>query len=749
MKTTGFAFRALLGAAVCALLCGSASAVDTRTWTQADLTGFDKGSLTGLSISSEGKMSPAPAAKEILDASTAFLWALARDSKGNIYTGGGGLGATKAKLFAVDPKGTVKTLAELDGIAIQAIAIDAMDRVYAATSPDGKVYRVNAAGQVDVFYDPKAKYIWAMAFDKTGNLYVATGDQGEIHRVTPAGAGSVFFKTEETHARSLAVDASGNLIVGTDPSGLILRVSLMGQSAGRGFVLYQAPKREITALAVAEDGTIYAAGDGNKQAATPAPAAPAAAPPAASVVTTTAAANAAAAAARPAGLPPPANPATPAVPGGSEIYRIQTDGYARKVWSDATDLVYSLAFDARGRVIAGTGNRGYLYRIDSDHSFTRLRSLTSMQVTGLVSAPDGTLYAVTGNIGKLFSVGPGMETSGTYESEVLDAGAFSYWGRITSEPAQGGVSFETRSGNLDRPQQNWSPWEKLNSGRIASPAARFLEYKATLTGSAEIAEVETAYQMKNVAPVIQEVEMTRENYRFPTPSAAPVTSNSLNNPASLNLPPIGRRSFGFTPGTSATASAGSANTPTMSWAKGFIGARWLASDDNGDALIYTAEIRGVNETAWKPLRDKIQENYLSWDSTAFPDGKYVVRITASDSPSNPPGQALSSSRETDPFLIDNTPPAITGLSGTAAPGTAAGGKIEVRFHAKDALSTLGKAEYSINGGDWTVVEPTTRLTDSTELDYRVTVDRGAGETTIAVRVSDEFENQAVAKTVVR
>ena len=364
-----------------------------------------------------------------------------------------------------------------------------------------------------------------------------------------------------------------------------------------------------------------------------------------------------------------------------------------------------------------------------------------MQVTGLCSAPDGTLYAVTGNIGELFAIGPRMEASGTYESEVLDAGAFSYWGRITSQPEGNGLTFETRSGNLDRPQQNWSPWEKLNAGRIVSPAARFLEYKATLTGAAEISEVNTAYQMKNVAPVIQEVEITRENYKFPAASApATASSNSPSNPASLSLPPIGRRSSA----SGAASAAGSASTPAMTWAKGFIGARWLASDENGDSLIYTAEIRGVNETAWKPLRDKILENYMSWDSTAFPDGKYVVRITASDSPSNPPELALSSSRETDPFVIDNTPPSITGLSATAV-----NGKIEVRFHAKDALSTLGKAEYSINGGDWTVVEPTTRLTDSNELDYRVTVDRVAGETTIAVRVSDEFENQAVAKTVVK
>src|ERR1035438_7551652 len=175
-------------AAVCVLVCAPVFADDTKTWTQADLTAFDKGSLTGLSISSEGKMTVAPAAKEIFDASAPFLWAVARDSKGNVYTGGGGLGATKAKLFTVDPKGTVKTLAELDGVAIQAIAIDAMDRVYAATSPDGKVYRVSAAGKVDVFYDPKTKYIWAMAFDKGGNLYVATGDQGEIHKYPSNGS---------------------------------------------------------------------------------------------------------------------------------------------------------------------------------------------------------------------------------------------------------------------------------------------------------------------------------------------------------------------------------------------------------------------------------------------------------------------------------------------------------------------------------------------------------------------------------
>src|SRR5712691_5143639 len=244
------------------------AAVETKTWNQESMAAFEKGTVTRVSLSSEGHLTLAPAVHELADAAVTFLWAVARDSKGNVYAGGGGLGGGKAKLLMIDPQGRSKPLVELDGIAVQAIAIDRQDRIYAATSPDGKVYRVDAAGKADVFYDPKAKYIWALAFAPNGDLFVATGDQGEIHRVTPAGAGSVFFRTEETHARSLAMDANDNLIVGTDPNGLVLRIT----PAGAGFVLYQTSKREITAVAAAPDGSVYAAGVGNRQApATPAP----------------------------------------------------------------------------------------------------------------------------------------------------------------------------------------------------------------------------------------------------------------------------------------------------------------------------------------------------------------------------------------------------------------------------------------------------------------------------------------------
>src|SRR6266571_461599 len=159
---------------IAAVLCAAAwlAAVETKTWQQADMAAFEKGGLTKVSLASDGRLTLAPAVREVFDASVTFLWSVARDSKGNLYAGGGGLGGSKAKLFTIDPAGKSKTLAELDGMGIQAIAIDRQDRVYAATSPDGKVYRVDSAGKAEVFYDPKAKYIWALAFAANGDLFV-------------------------------------------------------------------------------------------------------------------------------------------------------------------------------------------------------------------------------------------------------------------------------------------------------------------------------------------------------------------------------------------------------------------------------------------------------------------------------------------------------------------------------------------------------------------------------------------------
>jgi hypothetical protein len=712
------------------------SAGQTRTWTQGEAADFEKGILKNLSLRSDGRLSLAPLSRELFDPASSYLWALARDSKGNLYAGGG----TGAKLYRIPPDGKGKLVADLDALEIHAIAVDSRDRVYAATSPDGKIYRISVNssgnGKPEVFYDPKAKYIWALAFDAVGNLFAATGDQGELHRVTPDGKGTVFFKTEETHVRSLAIDAKGNLILGTEPGGLVLRVS----PAGEGFVLYQMPKREVTAVAQAPDGAIYAAAVGNRQP-TPAPAPQSPAPPAPAPAQVTVTVGAGAAGARPPApvLPPSIAPA--GVAGGSEVYRIDPDGTPRRVWTHAQDVVYAIAFDAAGRALLGAGNKGSVYRIESPTMYTTLMALPATQVTAFQTGGDGRLYAATGNTGKVYEIGPGLEREGSIESDIFDSGMYSLWGRLTFEVNLNGgqVAMATRSGNLDRPQKNWSPWAAVpagdKGGRAASPAARFVQWKATLTGgSPELDSVDVAYLPKNLEPRIDEIETTPPNYRFP-PSSTPMIAFQ----PTLSLPPIGKRAGG---GGGFPGSMDS--TPAMQFAKGFIGTRWAASDPNGDPLVFTVEIRGSGETEWKLLKDKVTERYLSWDSTAWPDGEYRVRVTASDAPGNPPAEALTARMEGSPFWIDNTPPKVT-----APVAARTGGKLQVKWHAADALNNIAKAEYSLDGGEWKVAAPVTRLSDAQELDYELTLDAGAGEHTIAVRVEDEYGNQAVEKTVVR
>ena len=721
-----------------------AFAGETRFWSQNDYSDFEKGNLKGLSLRSDGRLMLAPVSKELFDSSSAYLWTIARDSHGIIYAGGG----PGANLFRINSNGGGSKIAEFDALEIHAIAVDRQNRVYVGTSPDGKIYRLSNPGnpnvKPEVFYDPKQKYIWGMVFAPNGDLFIATGDAGEIHRVTPDGKGSVFFKSEETHVRSLTLDGKGNLIAGTEPGGLVLRIDAKGD----GYVLYQMPKRETTAVAVAPDGSIYAAGVGAKQASqgsqssSPQPQLKPVDPPqlsAAGTVVVHAVAS----------EPPPtmSQSTRASVSGGSELWRIYPDGHPERVFSKSQDVIYAIAFDTGGHPIVGSGNKGTLYRVDTPSRYTLILSLASNQITALETTKDGAILACTGNVGKVFQFGPDMEKSGTIESDVFDAGGYAYWGRLQGDGDRHGgtVTLEARSGNLDRPQKNWSPWSTpvtaVEGGKITAPPARFLQWKATLTAAANGASpnldsVAAAYLLKNIAPRVSEIEVTPDNYKYSTPA---VTLNPSALQQSLTLPPIGHKSPTF------AASESDSGSSSMSYAKGWLGARWNASDENGDDLEYRVEIRGVKETDWKLLKNKMRERHFSFDSTAFPDGEYRLRVIASDAPSNPPQDALTGELQSETFLIDNTPPVISGLAATSA-----GSGIRVHWQAADALSNIKHAEYSLDGGDWTRVDPVSRLSDSKTEDYEVTIPAASGrEHTIAVRVADDDENAAVDKVVVR
>src|SRR5712691_5577722 len=212
-----------------------------------------KGEARGVSITDTGTLTLAPGVTQLFNTEQAYVWSTAIDSAGNVYLGTGHDG----KLFRVTPDGKGSLLYKASELDVTALAVANDGSIFAATSPDGKVYLVTSDGKAEVYFDPPDKYIWSLAILGDGSLAVGTGDNGKLYRVRAPGAkpeSSLIINTNQTHVMSLTVTKQGDLIAGTDPGGLVLRIS----PDGKAFGLYDAPLREIHALAPAADGSIYA-----------------------------------------------------------------------------------------------------------------------------------------------------------------------------------------------------------------------------------------------------------------------------------------------------------------------------------------------------------------------------------------------------------------------------------------------------------------------------------------------------------
>ncbi len=740
----------------------SAIAEHTRTWRQASYEDFLKGTPHGVAVRSDGRLELAPKFTLVADADASYLWSLRVDPKGALYAAGG----SPAKVFRFDGNGASKptTVFESTDLVAQAIAFDAKGTLYVATSPDGKVYRVSASGEKTVLFDPKSKYIWDLAFAPDGTLYVATGDKGQIFAVSPDGKSELFYASDEAHIRVLAFDARNDLLAGTEPSGRILRVRRSSNknarkdkdsSAAEGFVLYETAKREVTALAVAPDGKIYAAAIGDKQRpSTPAPTTVIATPQG----TTTITGGAIVLGGQPQGQ-------TPFIPFpqqlSSSIYRLSPEGVPEELWNSRDDVVYSLAINSDGRLLAGTGNNGALLAIDGRGVFAQLAKAGSAQITGIARNSSGKLFLCTANPAKVFSVGTEYESEGTYESRSFDAQLFSQWGRLDwwSPPAslsdKGAESsapsgaprleFLVRSGNTEDPGKEWSRWFGPYSKPGSStecPPSRFVQWKAVIHDGRSgdgISWVNLAYLPRNVAPLIDAIAVQDPGVRAQANiiiQTGQQPSVNLHQPQTSNLTGVVI--------TQSSSPLRFDQPPQGFQQKGFQSVLWTAHDDNDDELRFAVYFRAENETGWKLLKDRLEQKFYSWDSTAMPDGAYYLKIVATDAPSNPPAQALATERESERFVVDNTPPAIEGLK--AVPGRL---QTDIQFTARDATSSIERAQYSIDGGDWIIVNPKGGISDAPEEQYDFSHGSlSPGEHTVAVRAYDRFDNVGSAKATI-
>ena len=741
-----------------AALVPAARAEHTRYWKQTDFSEFEKGTAKGVAIRSDGKLRPAPKFDSFADPSLAYVWALRLDSHGRLYAAGG----SDAKVLRFDDAGKPTTMFESAELAAQAIAFDAADNLYVATSPDGKVYQVTPDGKKSVFFEPKTKYIWAMAADSQGALYVATGDTGEIFVVPPDGKGQLFFQSRERHARSIAFDSKGNLLVGTEPDGLILRIPIVRKSpkavpeAGAPFVLYETNRAEVTSLIADSDGNIYAASIGEKirRQGVP-PVLPGAGPQ--TMMSSISSPNVVISQAPSPGVQAVAPSPFPGFPptGGADVVKIAADGSPETLWTSRENLVLSMGLSPSGKLLLGTGNNGSLIEMEGDDVYASVASTATAQVTSLLAGPGGKVFVATANPGKIFTLGPGYEPNGSFESDAFDAKIFSRWGRLTwwgdNGGAQGKVAFYVRSGNTSSPEDNWSPWagpyKDASGSPTDCPPARFVQWKAIFLetdqgGTPSVSWVSLAYQPKNVAPVVDDIVIQDPGIRVAGFPAQPSATGGAA-PAQLRMP---RRSGN--PSSAMFAADISANVAKMEVPpqavedKGYQTVLWSAHDDNDDDLVFTIYFRGEGELNWRVLKDKLTQKFYSWDTTSMPDGAYYLKIVASDSPSNPADQALWGERESDRWEVANTPPRIENLrAGSGLLNTKAS------FDAVSASGAIALAQYSVDAGEWQTIFPTGSLSDAPRESYYMEL-RGLspGEHTLAIQVTDLFSNTATAKT---
>ena len=723
-----------------------ARAQATHLWTQSQLSDFEKGTPQGVELTSDGHLRQGPGLVPVMTTPSTFVWSIAVDKQGTAFLGTG----SPATVLRVGKDNKPFTLFKTKDLTVQVVRFGPHGALYAATLPSGKIYKLNPNAtetQTDdnatVVFDAgklglkdtgqnagktiaKSHYIWDLTFDSAGRLYIAAGDPGAVYRVDPSRPGSApetFFKTDEAHIRALAWDSKGNLIAGSDGSGLIYRID----PQGKGYVLFDSPRREVTSLAVSPNGTIYAACVGDK-GQNPLPPLPV---QGVGTLTITVI--------QPGSLGA-ANQST-SIPGGSEIYALADGSAPRKIWAGKNEIVYALA-ERKDGLLALSGNRGRIFLVQDDGQYADIGHLDAQQGLSL-AADGGNILIGTGNTGKLVRLAPSAKIH-EYASDVLDTGNFARFGRVELEPGSSGFAIYTRTGNIDQPVRGWNDWQPLKDGVVASPAGRFLQWKIELQPGGSVGSVGVNYLPVSTVPVVDQVVVVTGARLSP--------QNIASSPQTVNI------SFP-SDGQSAVSFDNSSSNPVQAVKdKTAITARWSAHDDDGDNLLYSLYLRGDGETVWRLLKNKITDTAYSFDATRIPDGGYQLKVVASDAPSQPPPTVLTGYKISDRFVVDTTPPVISNFKTTATAVQCAAApcprSIEVMLDAQDATSPIARAQYSVDAGPWTYLDPVGQLSDSQHehYDFKITVDdHGAepAEHLITVRVYDRYDNAGTAKSVVR
>lgn len=636
--------------------------------------------IRNLSITAEGKVRLGPEISLFYNTEESYIWSLIQDKKGNIYAGTG----SEGKIFRIMPDGKGKIFFDCEETEILSLALDQQGNLYAGTAPKGIIYKINPAGKGDKFFETNENYVYAMVFDDKGFLYIGTGDKGNIYRIDSKGNGKIIYDSAEPHIVSLVLTQKPKpiLYAGTSGEGLIYKISNL-ESKPEVMTIYDSAEEEIRTLFIAKDGSIFCGANPGYTKS---------------------------------GISKSNFSEKKKVPGFiPKIYQLSPEGIVKQSWQSSDSVIFAMQTSGK-EILIGTGNNGRIYQLDqqgiSKGLGTLLLTINEPQVTVFGPNSTGSVLIGTGNPGKIYRLKTEMKQEGWIITEPFDSKTISEWGKLITEaeiPSGTSIKWQTRSGNSENPDETWSEFHSLTTnGDIQSPSARFLQWKAIFNSNQNqtpiLSAVKISYLSTNLAPVVYSVEINQDGEE----------SDEIIKPAGPSLRRQDRKIF------------------------------WTAFDPNGDSMRFSLYYKGIEEKEWKLLSSDLKEKSYILDSEMLPDGKYQVKVVASDKPSQPFGAELSGERISDWFEIDNTSPQVIDIK--AEPKQK---KYSITFSVTDQSSIIKNCEYSFNASKWQALSPKDKIFDTKSEAFSFEIELGAGENTIVIRAYDAFKNIGSGKIVVR
>lgn len=672
-----------------------ARAVSTRVWTNDTYADFSQGEGRGILVTSEGKLEPGVVLKRREMSDVSFVFSLVEKGE-RVYLGTGDSG----EIWVVEG-GKVRKLAALKGAIIVTSLVARPDgKLLAGTLPEGKIFEVDPqTGKNRVFAKVDAKHVWAMLPEKkTGNLFVGTGPEGKLFRVGPKGQATVYWDSDQRHLLSLSYGPGGNVYVGSGPKAIVYR--LLGK--GRVRAVHDFDGTEVRAL-VGNGRVLYAAVNKMKPPKIGYPKIKQARRGGTKIKSRK--------------MPGRSSrrkvPRKGAKKGRGGVFRIWPSGAVEQLHGLKKSYFTALELAPKDRVYAADGVRGQVFLLDKTGTLATVADVKERQVLAL-NLTGKSPGLGTGDGGSYFSVSPRGKR--TYLSDIFDAGSASRWGRLLWKAGLR-IRVETRTGNTAKPDDLWSGWQSLSGeralfggrvGEVRSPPGRYFQYRVVWPGerTGAVERLSLYYLPINRRPEVTEVAVgdhVSQDDRTKVEKAAWLKKISLNAPETHKI-------------------------------------SWKVKNPDGDPLWYRVWYRDVALPNWNRIGgpEPLTSTSIKWKTGNLPDGRYLVRVEATDARANPKPSALSHSRTTEPFLVDNTKPTVRGLV-VRYP--------TVRGLATDDFSRITGIQYSLDGKIWRPVAPTDNVFDQTSesFSFRIASKLEPGRYLILIRVFDEAGNAGISK----